>query len=101
MGQLLILQNNDEICRTHYLYYHTYTDDGKKISSAKYGIVNIFYTNFIYICGIEDNILRQIIGKKFDLLLNDNKGTKKYVKCTLNNVSGNDYEFTYESIIEY
>lgn len=98
MGQLFVIGNGEELCRTHFLDCELWESEPRK-PTANYEDIT-FYEYHINITGLE-NIDCHLKGNKTDIVLNQNGKTFKCYGCTVKDYSDNHYHLICERIEYY
>lgn len=98
MGQLFVYNDNKEICSTSY-EYSVETNRHREISIANYENIDIVdkYVTIIGIIGMG----YELNGKRTDIILSDENGSRKYSNCTVSHIYKDGYELKYSRCERY
>lgn len=92
MGQLFVYNNNQKMCSTTYEYAEE-SNKPRIIPIANYDNIE-FVEKYITIVGIL-GIGYELAGKKTDIILSDENGSRKYFNCTVSHIYKDGYKLKY------
>lgn len=95
MGQLFVISNGKELCRTHFLDCETWEIE-RKMQTANYEDTT-FYEHHLNISGLE-NMDCHLKGNKTDILINQNGKLVKFCGCTVKDFGNDHYHLIYKNI---
>lgn len=98
MGQLFVYDGKKEICSASYEYSEE-SNRHREISIANYENIDIVdkYVTIIGIIGMK----YKLNGKRTDIILSDENGSRKYINCIVSHIYRDGYELKYSRCERY